>query len=123
MAEQTLKKILIVDDNEPTCKLLAATLNDAGYETHIALSGEIALDLLKDHKYKCVLIDQYMEPMDGFTLARYMTLNEIRVPMIMITGNDSTDLLSRAREVGFASAMLKPVNHQHLLKMVERFIR
>lgn len=117
------RKILIVDDNAPTCKLLAATLEAAGYETLIALEGDEALKLARENKILCALIDQYMEPMNGFTLARYFALSDIKIPMIMITGNDSSDLLSRAREVGFVSTMLKPINHDHLLKMIKRFER
>jgi CheY-like chemotaxis protein len=116
-------KILIVDDNEPTCKLLAATLSNAGYESLIALDGDQALKFAKENKIMCALIDQYMEPMDGFMLARHFTLNDIKIPMIMITANNTADLLTRAREVGFVSTMLKPVDQEHMLKMVKRFDR
>lgn len=116
-------KILIVDDNEPTCKLIAASIKVQGYDPHIALTGDDALKIAKENKISCVLIDQYMEPMDGFMLARHFMLNEIKVPMIMITANDSSDLLTKAREVGFTSTMLKPVDTDLLLKMLGRLCR
>lgn len=116
-------KILIVDDNEPTCKLLAGVLENAGYEVHIALNGDAAIKIAKKNKISCALIDQYMEPTNGFMLARHFVLYDLKMPMIMITGNDSSDLLSRAREVGFGATMLKPVDHNHLLKLVERYCR
>lgn len=116
-------KILIVDDNEPTCTFLAAVIVQAGYEPLIALDGDQALDHAKNNKISCALIDQYMEPTNGFMLARHFALHDIKVPMIMITANDSADLLMRAREVGFASTMLKPIDPALLIKMLGRFCR
>ena len=115
------KIILIVDDNEPTLKMLSGIVEDAGYVPMTALDGNAALEIAKNNEISCALIDQYMEPMDGFTLARYFQLNEIKMPMVMITGNDNTDLLSQSRQLGFLATMMKPIDTGHLLKMLERF--
>jgi DNA-binding NtrC family response regulator len=117
------KIILIVDDNEPTLKMLSSIVENAGYVPMTALNGNTALEIAKNNKISCALIDQYMEPMDGFTLARYFKLHEIKIPMVMITGNDNTDLLSQARQLGFLATMMKPIDTDHLLKMLERFTR
>ena len=117
------KTVLIVDDNEPTLKLLSGVIENAGYDVVTAVDGDTALQIAKDQKINCVLIDQYMEPVDGFTLARYFVLHDIKIPMIMITGNDNSDLLSQARQVGFIATMMKPIDTGHLLKLLERFTR
>ena len=117
------KTVLIVDDNEPTLELLSGVIEAAGYKAVTALNGEDAIKIAREQKISCALIDQYMEPMDGFTLARYLHLHEINIPMVMITGNDNTDLLSQARQVGFATTMMKPIDVDHLLKLLERFCR
>jgi DNA-binding NtrC family response regulator len=117
------KIVLIVDDNEPTLQMLAALIEGAGYTAITASNGEDALKIATENKISCALIDQYMEPMDGFTLARYFQLHEIKIPMIMITGNDNTDLLSQARKLGFMATMMKPIDPDHLIKLLQRFIR
>ena len=117
------KTILIVDDNEPTLQMLAAIIEGAGYTAITASNGEDALKIAQESKISCALIDQYMEPMDGFTLARYFQLHEIKVPMIMVTGNENTDLLSQTHKLGFVTTMMKPVNPDLLLKILQRFIK
>jgi DNA-binding NtrC family response regulator len=117
------KIILIVDDNEPTRQMLSSVVESAGYTPMVAENGEEGLKIAQEHKISCALIDQYMEPMDGFTLARYFQLHEIKMPMIMITGNDNSDLLSQARKLDFLTTMTKPIDTDHLLKLLERFTR
>lgn len=117
------KTVLIVDDNEPTRKLLGGIVSGAGYETLLAADGDRALELARDNDVGCALIDQYMEPMDGFTLARNLQADGAIFQMTMITANESNDLLSQAQQHGFASIMMKPVDPDRLVKMVERMCR
>jgi CheY-like chemotaxis protein len=117
------KIVLIVDDNEPTRKLLGGILEGAGYQTLQAGDGETARAMAKENKIACALIDQYMEPMDGFMLARNFKADDYTFPMTMITANESNDLLMQAREHGFVSIMMKPVEPARLLQIVERMSR
>lgn len=117
------KNILIVDDNEPTLKMLSAIVEKAEFDPVCFTNGQDALDFARENKVICALIDQYMEPMNGFTLARYLILEEIRIPMVMITANNNSDLLSEARKVGFVTTMAKPVDADYLLKLLARFDR
>lgn len=117
------KTVLIVDDNEPTRKLLGGILEGAGYSILQAADGDAALKIAKENPVHCGLIDQYMEPMDGFALARNFAADEHKFPMTMITANESNDLLMQAREIGFVSIIMKPVDPKRLLMLVERMCR
>ena len=117
------KTVLIVDDNEPTRKLLSGIVEGAGYHAVTAVDGPMALHLVKEHDIHCALIDQYMEPMDGFALARELQENVRKFPMTMITANESNDLLVQSQKHGFTTIMMKPVDPQRLLKIVERMCR
>lgn len=117
------KNVLIVDDNEPTRQLLAGIVNGGGYNALLAADGDAAIKLAKENEISCALIDQYMEPMDGFVLAGNLNLEGSLFPMTMITANESNDLLVQARQHGFISIMMKPVDPDRLLKVVERMCR
>jgi len=117
------KTILIVDDNAPTRALFQGILEKAGYQTLVAENGEIGLALAQENQIDCALIDQYMEPIGGFSFARHCKLYDLQFPMIMITGNENNDLLIEARKEGFLSVMMKPVDPEHLLKLLARFCR
>lgn len=117
------KTVLIVDDNAEIRKLFREIVEGAGYQVLAAENGEIGLAMAQKNKIDCALIDQYMEPVSGFSFARHCKLYDLRFPMIMITGNDNNDLLIQARKEGFASVMMKPVDPDYLLKFLERFCR
>ena len=122
-SEAMSKIVLIVDDNEPTRKLLGGILEGVGYQTLQAADGETAMRMAAENEIACGLIDQYMEPMDGFVLARNFKADDHTFPMTMITANESNDLLMQAREHGFVSIMMKPVDPARLLQIVERMSR
>lgn len=117
------KNVLIVDDNEPTRKLLSGIVEGAGYQAIPAADGDQALQLALRNVIACCLIDQYMEPMDGFTLARNLQGNGHGFPMTMITANESNDLLEQARKHGFVSIMMKPVDPDRLTKLLDHMTR
>ena len=117
------KTVLIVDDNEPTRKLIASIANNAGYQPLESADGETALQIAKERSIDCALIDQYMEPMDGFTLARNIRAAGHDFGMTMITANESSDLLLQAQKHGFVSIMVKPVHPDRLIKMLEHMCR
>jgi len=118
-----MKTILIVDDNEPTVALLTGILQSAGFDTIMATDGEAAIEIADQNKIDCALIDQYMDPMDGFTLARAFQVDGHTFPMAMITANESADLLTQAQKNGFMTIMMKPIQHERLIKLVERMAR
>ncbi len=117
------KTVLIVDDNAPTLQLLSGILTGAGYETLISENGEDALDMANNNQIHCALIDQYMDPMDGFTLARGLKVDGHDFPLAMITANDGGDLLLESQRNGFMTIVIKPVQPERLIKIVERMCR
>lgn len=118
-----IKTVLIVDDNKPTLDLLSGILKSAGYETLLITSGEDALEVANNNEITCALIDQYMDPMDGFTLARGLKVDGHEFPMAMITANDAGDLLLEAQRNGFMTIIMKPIEPERLLKIVARLSR
>lgn len=117
------KTVLIVDDNAPTLQLLSGILTGAGYNTLTTDDGEVALDVANNNQIHCALIDQYMNPMDGFTLARGLQVDGHEFPMAMITANENADLLLEAKRNGFMTILMKPVEPERLIKTVERMCR
>lgn len=63
-----LGKILLVDDEEAIRSVLLETLSRAGHEVETARNGEVALRMLQQKHYDCVVSDVKMPGMDGPTL-------------------------------------------------------
>lgn len=112
--------ILIVDDNPPFRHLLVAFLKKAGYRTLEAADGQQALEVLAENTPKAILLDLQMEPMGGFGFMEEYQNRGYTIPVVLVTGDASTDVLMRASKLGFAGVLQKPVTESRVLQVVER---
>jgi CheY-like chemotaxis protein len=88
------RKVLIVDDNEPNRKFVAETLEDEGYYTQVAASGEEALEIVKreEEPFDFVVTDRFMNGLDGVALANEAHARFKKVPkFILMTGTSITE--------------------------------
>lgn len=78
-------RLLIVDDEEGIRLLYKEELEEEGYDTEIASSGEEALEKLKDTKVDLVLLDIKMPGMDGVEVLRRVKEKWKTLPVILCT--------------------------------------
>src|SRR3972149_915447 len=78
-------RLLIVDDEEGIRLLYKEELEEEGYATEIASSGEEALEKLKDTKVDLVLLDIKMPGMDGVEVLRRVKEKWKTLPVILCT--------------------------------------
>ncbi len=112
--------LLVVDDNTPFRSLLSAFLKKSGYAALEAADGQEALEALSLTAVDAVLLDLQMQPMGGFDFMRRFREMGHAMPVILVTGDPSTDILTRATQMGFAGVMKKPVTETHMLRMIAR---
>lgn len=118
----TAHKILVVEDDPKTLKLLLRNLGTGGYVTSAATTGEQALTLAAAEQPDLVILDVMLPDMDGFEVCR--RLREFsNTPVLMLT--------ARAREVdkltGFRAGaddyITKPFSVRELLARVGAVLR
>ena len=99
-AEMSIR-VLVVDDNFVNVKLLEALLKSASYEVATAMSGEAALEEVRQSRPDIMLLDVMMPGMDGYEVCRRIRESEknSRLPVIMVTALDKPD----DREMGLAA--------------------
>ena len=116
-------KVLAVDDRATNREIVDAYLRSGGHETTAVGSGADALAVLRaaaaaGAPYDVVVLDGQMPGMDGFELAAAILdapeLRHTRLVMLASTG----DHRARAREVGIANYLTKPVRRERLLDAV-----
>ena len=111
--------ILVIEDNDFVRMQLCKFLQDEGFETTEARDGQEALDT--DFKKVAIIIaDVRMEPMNGFDFVRNIRSNEIKIPVILVTGDENSDLLSEASKLNIGAILKKPVQKDRLIKTVKR---
>ena len=96
-------RILIVDDSEMNRMILSEMLKGE-FEILEAENGSVCLDMLSRYEMKIslILLDIVMPGMDGFGVLEYMNRNNLikDIPVIMISGEDSGEVIKRAYEMG-----------------------
>ena len=79
------KQILVADDEANLRRLIAAQLQQEGFEVHTVADGKEAIALLKDHHIDALISDLRMPNIDGLQLLRHCQENYPELPVILIT--------------------------------------
>ena len=108
-------EILVVDDSYHMRRLLRTLLQVLKVRNvHEAENGADALAALRSSAIDIVLADCQMQPVDGIQLAQKIRrsdkLPNPAVPIIMISGHSSPELITQARDVGVHEFLLKPAS-------------
>jgi CheY-like chemotaxis protein len=108
----SVKRILIVDDNEDAANTLAMILRLDGHDTHVSYSGRDALQRLEAWTPDLVLLDIGLPGMDGYEVANAIRerLGGASPRLIALTGYGQPEDRERALKGGFDDHLVKPVS-------------
>jgi len=115
------EKILVVEDNDFVRMQIASFLQSAGYNVLEATEGEAALDVMGED-VDLAIVDVRMEPMGGFEFISMIQADGYDIPVILVTGDQNSSLLEKAGKLGVVTVLMKPVQKERLVSMVERII-
>ena len=119
-------RILIVDDSEMNRMILSEMLKGE-FEILEAENGEKCLDMLSRYETKIslILLDIVMPGMDGFGVLEYMNRNNLieDIPVIMISGEDSGEVIKRAYERGVTDYIRRPFDTEVVHRRVRNTIK
>ena len=118
--------ILIVDDRQENLFSLKTVLEQHGFSSDTALSGEEALKKLLKNEYALIILDVQMPVMDGFEVAEAITgMNRTRdIPIIFLSAvNTHKRFITKGFESGAVDYLTKPVDPDILMLKVRNFYR
>jgi CheY-like chemotaxis protein len=113
-------RVLIVDDDPPTCELISEVLSSAELKACSLTNSTVAAHQLGRQKFDAVFLDARMPSPDGLELTRQMRKSGLNKKslVIMITGDKEPQFLRRAFEAGVNFVLFKPVDRQALLRLL-----
>ena len=118
------KKILLVDDNEASTKLISKMITDTNIVLEISKSGKDCLDRIRDkEKYDLILLSEKMEPLNGIVVMK--KLKEIRnfnTKVILLTRDNDYEYNEEYLKYGFADYILKPITKDTLLEKINKYL-
>ncbi len=114
-------RVLVVDDERDTLDLIDLTLRTAGYDIHLANSGEESLEMMRSNNFDIVLLDIMMPDMSGFDVLR--TLKEEsdnHPPIVFLTAKAMPEDRQEGLDLGADDFLAKPVTRGSLLDTIKK---
>jgi len=116
-----MKNILIVDDDPEVSRSLANLFNSDRYRFYFLENGERMIDFIGDHEdIDVILLDVNLPTISGLELLTRCKLNDIEIPIIMISGFVSTENAMEAMREGAFEYLTKPFEIQKLIDTVNK---
>lgn len=114
-------RVLIVDDNKITTKLLGRFLEAKGYDTFAAYDGVDCLKNVQEYQPDAIILDVMMPRMDGYETARKLKANEAtkNIPIVITTALNDVSNQLKAIESGADDYLSKPVEEKILMAKVK----
>lgn len=117
-------RVVVVDDNRDATDTLAEILGFDGHEVARHYTGDGVVEKALAFKADVVVLDLGLPGRDGFEVARsmraYPDLKEVL--LIAVTGYGQPADIARSREAGFNFHLLKPINFDALIKLIDENI-
>ncbi|WP_435020102.1 response regulator [Tundrisphaera sp. TA3] len=115
-------RVLVVDDNVVGARLMSRLLQGCGHQMSLAHDGPGAIDAAAAHDPDVILLDIGLPGFDGHEVARRLRKRHAARPVLLVavTGASQDDDLRRSRESGFDHHLVKPVDPEALIDLLDR---
>jgi len=115
------EKILVVDDDLDTLKLVGLMLERQGYEITVASNGLLGLSKAATERPDLILLDIMMPDIDGYEVTRRLRADPTlaHIPVIMFTAKSMVDDKVAGFEVGVDDYLTKPTHPAELTAHVK----
>lgn len=115
--------VLIVEDDKDLREVLQKTLNDQGYLVRVASDGTQALQMIQKVEPDLLLLDLGLPTVKGDTVCREVKKNYPEIPIIILTGRDTTDDVVLGLNLGADDYVTKPFETEELLARIRARLR
>jgi two-component system, cell cycle sensor histidine kinase and response regulator CckA len=118
------ERILLVDDEEMLANMVEMMLARLGYSVVTQTSSMEALNVFRKRPFHfdLVVTDYTMPQMTGSDLAREILAVRSDIPIILCTGFSERISEEKAREIGIAQFLMKPLNRRNLATTVRKVL-
>ena len=119
------KKILLVDDNISTEKIISKLIRDTNIKLDYVSLGKEALDKIRGkEKYDLILLDEVMNPLDGVTvMKKFKDIRNFKTNVILLTRNNEYEYNEEYLKYGFSGYLLKPISKDKLFEIIDKYLK
>lgn len=120
--DESLVRVLVVDDDRRIADTTAEVLKLAGFEVQAAYAGDSALQIAASFRPDCLLSDVVMTGMNGVELATAIRRQYPETRIVLMSGQAGiSEILDAAEEQGFEFQVLgKPIHPRNLIQELRK---
>ena len=109
-----MTRILVLDDEVETCDLLKRYLTKKGFQVYTAVSGEDAVNIVKEERPHIVLLDIRMPGMGGIEALKKIKEIDREIGVVMITAVKEEETAKEILKLGADDYITKPMDLKYL---------
>jgi DNA-binding response OmpR family regulator len=111
-------EVLIVEDERSVADALKLILEDNGYRVSVAATGRDGVEAAVRGQFCLTITDVGLSDISGFDVIKAIYRHKLQMPFIIITSNDTQDLMAEARSCGAAGVLIKPFVPSEILQLI-----
>lgn len=116
-------RVLVIEDDLCTSKLLSATLSAHRYAVDAVTDGSAGLELATQWSYDLILLDVLLPTLDGIEVCRRLRTQGCRTPILMLTTQNSNEAVIAGLDAGADDYVAKSCESSQLLARVRALLR
>ncbi|KAI9129674.1 response regulator [Acaryochloris sp. CCMEE 5410] len=116
-------RILVVEDDELVAEALQTLLVDLNYAVELATDGQTAAELVEAFEYDLILSDVMLPRLDGVGLCQQLRSQGYQIPILLLTGKDSSHDRAIGLDAGADDYVVKPFDPEELAARVRALLR
>jgi two-component system OmpR family response regulator len=120
---QSMTKVLLIEDDSETAEEIAAELVDRGFEVEWSANGIEGLDKARSSQPDAMIVDRLLPGMDGLTVIEALRKDEVRTPVLVLSALGAVDDRVRGLRMGGDDYLTKPFALVELVARVEALLR
>ena len=118
-----MSRILIAEDEERLSAFLAKGLRAAGFAVTVVADGPSAVAVARDEDFDLLILDLGLPGLDGLEVLRTLRAQGRRLPILVLSARDDTDVKVAGLELGADDYVTKPFRFEELLARVRARLR
>ena len=118
--KQSTVTIAVIENDVSVCQAIARLLRATGFGAETFFSAETFLNSGGSERAACLILDIHLGGMSGFDLQQHLATAGSRLPVILVTADESLTTRARAEKSGCSAFLQKPLDAQNLIPALQR---
>ena len=112
--------LLIADNDVAFSRTISAELEARGFHCACVRDGPRAIEAIAQSSFDLVISDTHLPGSDGLAFAEFVARKHADIPILLVTAAPCVATAVQAMRLGVADYLVKPINHQTLIEIVQR---